>query len=109
MALSYERYPYRENRQQARANVDEREIGRIGVVIPNSSDDANPPHGHIFVDGIPTNLNQRAPGFGSLFTSFANKFGSSDPLGKVLSNGLISGLSSGAAASGVKKLLNDTR
>ncbi|KAN0141266.1 hypothetical protein V8E53_001022 [Lactarius tabidus] len=88
--------PVLENRQQARANVDEREFGRIDVVIPNSSDDAN-------------TLNQRAPGFGSLLTGFANKLEKTDSLGKVLSNGLINGVSSGATASGVKQLLNDTR
>jgi hypothetical protein len=94
-------YLYRENQQQARANVDERGT----IVIPESSDGANTTPA--FVSGH--YHDQRAPGIGSLVSKLADKFSTSDSFGTVLGKSILSGVSSGAASDGVKKLLNATR
>lgn len=93
--------PVRENQQQARANVDERGT----IVIPESSDGANTTPA--FVSGH--YHDQRAPGIGSLVSKLADKFSTSDSFGTVLGKSILSGVSSGAASDGVKKLLNATR
>src|ERR1700677_336135 len=81
----------------------------LSVGAPDSSDDANTTPEHILVDGYSQDLNQRAPGFGSLASGLLDKLETTDSFGKVIGNGLLSGTSSGFGALGAKILLNDTR
>lgn len=81
----------------------------LSVGASDSSDDANTTPEHILVDGYSQDLNQRAPGFGSLASGLLDKLETTDSFGKVIGNGLLSGVSSGLGAFAAKTLLNDTR
>jgi hypothetical protein len=127
-------YSSRGSQQQARANVDERGIGTsllktvgisgvLGAGIPAlehflgggdgsdstrramSRDEGNTTPGHIFFDGRPVNLDQRAPaGLGGLLDDALE---SSDSLGKVIGDNIVNGLAAGATAFGANKLLGN--
>ena len=86
-------------------------VDGLPVPISNNGDSNTPPTtpSQIFVDGRPVSLNQRAPGIGSVVSDVLDKFGTSDSFGKVLGEGVLGGLATGAATLGVSDLLNQTR
>lgn len=86
-------------------------VGGLPVPISNNGDSNTPPTTppQIFVDGSPVSLDQRAPGFGSIVSDALDSFGTSDPLGKVAGDSILSGIATGVAGLGVGDLLNHTR
>ncbi|KAH9057084.1 hypothetical protein EDB83DRAFT_2390108 [Lactarius deliciosus] len=55
------------------------------------------------------NHTRREPGLGSAVSSILNAVKTTDPIGSVISNGLLGGVASGAGAVGLNSLLNNTR
>ncbi|KAH8987091.1 hypothetical protein EDB86DRAFT_2832419 [Lactarius hatsudake] len=62
---------------------------------------------HIIVDGLPVGINPR--GIGSAFTSLLDSISTSGSIGKVIGEGLLGGVATGAGAIGAGELLNHTR
>jgi hypothetical protein len=52
---------------------------------------------------------KRASAVGGIFESLLDKVGTDGSIGKILGNGFLGGLASGAGALGVSDLLNNTR
>ena len=86
-------------------------VAGFPVPLSNNGDSNTPPTTptQIFVDGRPVSLDQRAPGIGNILGDALDSFGTSNSIGKVLGDGILSGLATGGAAFGVNELINHTR
>ena len=114
----------RESEQQARTDIDERAIAIPGLgsditsllksIGTNAAFGAIPVALEHFLGGNSTRRasfddEKRDPGIGSLIGDALESFKTDDGIVKVLGDGILSGVASGAAALGVGDLLNNTR
>ncbi|KAH9171444.1 hypothetical protein EDB89DRAFT_2070764 [Lactarius sanguifluus] len=84
----------------------------VGGVVPDDDDTTPAPTPQIIVDGRPVDIHATPidpRGIGSAFTGLLDKVSTSGSIGKVLGDGLLGGVASGAGAIGVGELLNLTR
>jgi hypothetical protein len=115
-ALADEGYPpSRESQELARANVDAPTSGITSILktigtgvglgaLPVALEDFLTGNGTLRRDTV--DLNERASAFGGIIDDL---LGTNDPLVKVLGDGILGGVASGAGGLGVEKLLNNTR
>ncbi|KAH9015974.1 hypothetical protein EDB83DRAFT_2321242 [Lactarius deliciosus] len=82
----------------------------VGGVVPDDSDTTPAPTPQIIVDGLPVGINGVNPrGIGSAFSSLLDSISTSGSIGKVIGEGLLGGVATGAGAIGAGELLNHTR